>query len=249
MEPLGLFWAVLGFKRRESENLPRTIGTSLTSLAWAVGPDFASLGPPGKPLGPGCTVVRNFIKIRTTAQPPRPLGLSWGPFGPSWSVLEAFGCLGAILGAFWGPLGSIFGPSVNSLGAALGPSWAVLRRRRFFHEKETSAQNSAALDLVVDSGFLDAWFTSSPHLLQSTSSSLRSHSPSPHPFSFLAPSLLPLLRRMSKRGGARGGGGGRGAHAPPSEGLCRFRLPSSSVGPTVDDDIVFSTARRKAAGA
>ena len=74
---------------------------------------------------------------------------------------------------------------------------SIRRRRRFFHEKTTSAQNSAALDLLVNSGFLDTWFTGSPHLLQSpSSSSLRSHSPT-HPFSFLAPSLLPLGGRRA----------------------------------------------------
>ena len=62
-----------------------------------------------------------------------PLWPSWGPFGLSWGVLEAFGRLGALLGASWGPLGGRLGPSWASLGslqglswAVLGPSWAVL---------------------------------------------------------------------------------------------------------------------------
>ena len=62
-----------------------------------------------------------------------PLGPSRGPFGPSWTVLEALGRLRALLAASWDPLGSLLGLSWGSLGAVLGssqavsgPSWAVL---------------------------------------------------------------------------------------------------------------------------
>ena len=47
-----------------------------------------------------------------------PLGLSGAPSGPSWGILEAFGRLGALLGASWGPLGNLLGGP----GALLGPS-------------------------------------------------------------------------------------------------------------------------------
>ena len=51
-----------------------------------------------------------------------PLGPSWGPFGPYGGLLEAFGHLGALLGASCGLLGSLLGLSWGSLGAVLGPS-------------------------------------------------------------------------------------------------------------------------------
>ena len=48
------------------------------------------------------------------------LGALLGCLGPSWSVLEAFGHLGALVGASWEPLGALLGLSWGRLGALLG---------------------------------------------------------------------------------------------------------------------------------
>ena len=53
------------------------------------------------------------------------LGALLGSIGPSWSVLEAFGRLGALLGASWEPLGALLGLSWGRLGAVLGSPGAV----------------------------------------------------------------------------------------------------------------------------
>ena len=48
------------------------------------------------------------------------LGALLGCLGPSWSVLEAFGHLGALVGASWEPLGALLGLSWGRLGTLLG---------------------------------------------------------------------------------------------------------------------------------